>query len=405
MWSERLQLNLAIDRGDGRITSGSFLHLPYHNWERIDMPPLSQRGWVLQEQILVPRILHFDRREVFWECCQAVASENLPRGWPSIDNDKMDKVAVILARKRLNPLTDNLVDAHENDTSVTSLAGEDLHYMLWFTLVLKYSTCQLSYESDRLVAISGVARYLKTINKDQYVAGLWRRHLERELAWSTIRPLPADTSHLYYAPSFSWTSLNGFIEPATHITSGKPLVQVQPVHMPSASNPTTGPTQRDQPFQQDVFGPISEPTVQIKVTGQLKSMSMFTYDGSWYLLPSGSSSHSPPPPPPNDIVSTVENDAFEAYLDHAVENAQVASFQAKTLYYMPWVVYETRNVVQCCLIFEAHDQNMRQFRRIGICKPHPAYEHKSSLLLRDDSHRDLLPGYDEKTKLHTIYII
>ncbi|KAK0717989.1 hypothetical protein B0T26DRAFT_676218 [Lasiosphaeria miniovina] len=264
-WSERLQLDLKIDRGDGKTTSGSFLHVPYHNWERIDMSPLSQRGWVLQEQLLSPRILHFDRREVFWECCQAVASENLPRGWPNIDADKMGKVAMVVARKRLNPLNDNLwAYANDNDAPVTGFAGEGLHYILWFGLVLKYSACQLSYESDRLVAISGVARYLKTINKDQYVAGLWRRHLEKELAWSTTRPLPADTSYPYYAPSFSWTSVNGLIEPATHLTSGKPLVQVQPVHMPSASNSATGPAQRDQPFQQDVFGPVSGPTVQIK---------------------------------------------------------------------------------------------------------------------------------------------
>lgn len=44
--------------------------------------PLNQRGWVLQERLLAPRILHFCRRELFWECCETAASETYPSGLP-----------------------------------------------------------------------------------------------------------------------------------------------------------------------------------------------------------------------------------------------------------------------------------------------------------------------------------
>lgn len=40
--------------------------------------PLSRRGWVLQERLLAPRILHFCRHELFWECCEKEASESYP---------------------------------------------------------------------------------------------------------------------------------------------------------------------------------------------------------------------------------------------------------------------------------------------------------------------------------------
>jgi hypothetical protein len=34
--------------------------------------PLNRRGWVVQEQFLAPRIIHFSRYQVFWECQQLV---------------------------------------------------------------------------------------------------------------------------------------------------------------------------------------------------------------------------------------------------------------------------------------------------------------------------------------------
>jgi len=43
---------------------------------------LHRRGWVLQERLLAPRILHFCPQELMWECCEATASETFPEGLP-----------------------------------------------------------------------------------------------------------------------------------------------------------------------------------------------------------------------------------------------------------------------------------------------------------------------------------
>jgi hypothetical protein len=49
-------------------------------WRNIRDSPLNQRGWVLQERPLSPRILHFCRNEMFWECREHAACESLPGG-------------------------------------------------------------------------------------------------------------------------------------------------------------------------------------------------------------------------------------------------------------------------------------------------------------------------------------
>jgi len=48
---------------------------------------LDSRGWVLQEQLLSPRILNFSSQELFWECPSLLASESYPAGIPP-DHDR-----------------------------------------------------------------------------------------------------------------------------------------------------------------------------------------------------------------------------------------------------------------------------------------------------------------------------
>jgi hypothetical protein len=50
-------------------------------WSRnIADSPLNQCGWVFQERLLSPRILHFCRNEIFWECREHAACESDPGG-------------------------------------------------------------------------------------------------------------------------------------------------------------------------------------------------------------------------------------------------------------------------------------------------------------------------------------
>ncbi|TGJ85324.1 hypothetical protein E0Z10_g3469 [Xylaria hypoxylon] len=94
----------------------------------------------------------------------------------------------------------------------------------WYTsIVTEYSDRLLTYPTDRLPAISGVAKLLNDSLCDEYVAGLWRRQLHQGLDWKCWR---IGTKHLswlrlfkdltdtatYVAPSWSWASRVCYIE-------------------------------------------------------------------------------------------------------------------------------------------------------------------------------------------------
>ena len=152
--------------------------------------PLLQRGWVVQERILAPRTLHFSRHQIFWECTQVVACEAYPERLP-------------------------LHLLHYHDASLEW--KHEMHKkreatFSWPSIVEAYSKCRLTYGSDKLPAIEGVARFCaRDETRGRFIAGLWEKDLMSDLLWhiedrspsSGIRP------EIYRAPSWSWASLDG----------------------------------------------------------------------------------------------------------------------------------------------------------------------------------------------------
>lgn len=47
----------------------------------------------------------------------------------------------------------------------------------WAQVVEEYSRRSLTLGMDKLVAISGLAKYMATVLKDEYLAGIWRSAL------------------------------------------------------------------------------------------------------------------------------------------------------------------------------------------------------------------------------------
>jgi hypothetical protein len=141
--------------------------------------PLLQRGWVVQERILAPRMLHFTSTQVFWECFENVACEVFPEGFPEQRAD-VEKYF----RKK--------------------------HFVewMWPEVVELYSKCKLTYSSDKMVAISGLAQHIESQNNRDYVAGLWREGLESQLCWRRREPRK-QRPPVYRAPTWSWASIDG----------------------------------------------------------------------------------------------------------------------------------------------------------------------------------------------------
>lgn len=86
-----------------------------------------------------------------------------------------------------------------------SSPGDEKHDM-WWQLVWEYSKGGLSQETDRLVAIAGLAKCLDPVAKDVYLAGLWRNGLSYDLVWSATDRAPRRGGK-YLAPSWSWASI------------------------------------------------------------------------------------------------------------------------------------------------------------------------------------------------------
>lgn len=66
----------------------------------------------------------------------------------------------------------------------TKLTGK-----LWSNLVTQYSERNITVDSDRLLAISGVAQHIQYLTDDEYLAGLWRSNLLFNLLWYSSGPL------------------------------------------------------------------------------------------------------------------------------------------------------------------------------------------------------------------------
>ncbi|KAK5624979.1 hypothetical protein RRF57_000695 [Xylaria bambusicola] len=145
--------------------------------------PLMQRGWVLQERILSPRVVHFDGDEIKWEC-QAMTDCQCG-GMVVIANFKGDYHACFKPN------------------------GTPLPYE-WMRITERYSSLKFTYDSDRLVALSGLAEQgVQSGKGGKYLAGLWERNIAHQLCWQIInthrRP------DVYLAPSWSWLSVFGTV--------------------------------------------------------------------------------------------------------------------------------------------------------------------------------------------------
>lgn len=88
-------------------------------------------------------------------------------------------------------------------------------YEFWTSIVRGYSRCNLPKGSDKLIAVSGVAKKLQPPLDDNFVTGLWRKQLAHGLAWGRADDSNSAVSTFglrraaYRALSWPWASLDG----------------------------------------------------------------------------------------------------------------------------------------------------------------------------------------------------
>ncbi|KAK8219021.1 heterokaryon incompatibility protein-domain-containing protein [Phyllosticta capitalensis] len=175
------------------------------------------RGWILQERLLAPRVVHFGRKQLLWECNSSNSCESFP--------DNLSEFDWFRARFATNHTWKQLLESGSTNSYFRDLIGApDQSFLVdWAVLVSDYSATLLTVPSDRLVAISGLANDMKKRfqeeklqsqrpiehskqDSDIYLAGLWERSLPMGLLWcvDTLWPSPRPK---YRAPSWSWASV------------------------------------------------------------------------------------------------------------------------------------------------------------------------------------------------------
>ncbi|KAH7627770.1 heterokaryon incompatibility protein-domain-containing protein [Sordaria sp. MPI-SDFR-AT-0083] len=158
--------------------------------------PLLSRGWVHQEMILSPRVVHFAKKELLWEC-KTVGTCQCPQ--PPPFRSTFFKQAHYQALK--------FPGQPGTESAGGMLAGQ------WQKIVESYSRLQLSFPGDKFPALSGLAQQMsKKRGPDvRYLAGLWSDSLLTDLLWTAAyvwilhridRILQGKDE--WRAPSWSW---------------------------------------------------------------------------------------------------------------------------------------------------------------------------------------------------------
>jgi hypothetical protein len=180
------------------------------------------RGWVFQgrsvrflsneiiccslilERMLSPRILHFSRNQIFWDCGMISACETFPSGLPLALDD-----AASNDRHWRGRLQESSSLAHPPISGIIDNSVEDF----WISAVLRYTQCNLTNQVDKTKAIWSIAMLVREVWSEDYGVGVWALAVEEQLSWivldvnKSLRSIDLQ----WRLPSWSWTSVQGAV--------------------------------------------------------------------------------------------------------------------------------------------------------------------------------------------------
>ncbi|KAL1625155.1 hypothetical protein SLS56_007425, partial [Neofusicoccum ribis] len=115
-------------------------------------------------------------------------------------------------------------------------------------IVETYSKCSLSRKTDKLIALSGLAKSFRPLfDEDDYLAGLWRSEGARQLLWKKSRHVSASNRDNDRAPSWSWASMDApitYANPRQHAPKDDYQARIEH-HTFADLDPSSGPRASD----------------------------------------------------------------------------------------------------------------------------------------------------------------
>ena len=324
-----------------------------------------------------------------WECCEKTASETYPSGREG------EIRAVGLASFRFSPLllsklhpipVTRLVGARK--TSSPALQYQ-INWQTWHKIINNYSRCALTKAGDKLIAVAGIAKQMSRILNDDYVVGMWRRHLELELSWMVEydsqweKRQGSRHPNQYRCPSFSWASVDGIVKWQAYHRDLPPIAEVTSIDLQFLTN--------------DTFGIVTGGSLLLR--GQLHSLTFLDHPKPWrnesyVLVVDGTEMYKP------DV------DGFEpmdpdVYLDEHPNYFDPVAADPMSLYCIP--LLHTMHNELVSLLLQLVDASQGTFRRIGLTKTNEPYFKEGMESTHDDAQHLPCISYDGNS--HIIRII
>lgn len=243
--------------------------------QEVESSPWNKRAWTYQERLLSCRIVHFTENLVLFECNCMRASEWSPLGERYERNEYIRRdgrlyrgeALAIISKKHpeliswpykrkprifrsgrregvagtglvRNPLwlqTHHLQERFISQSAKAGIRGalemlQSLHddqsiqekiesHSRWYEIVWRYTQRDLTYKSDRLVALAGLTNLVAAKSGRRNVAGLWESTLALDLLWVPLSPQVSEAD-VSIAPTWSWASVNGPVRSLIHAWPG-----------------------------------------------------------------------------------------------------------------------------------------------------------------------------------------
>ncbi|KAF2652980.1 HET-domain-containing protein, partial [Lophiostoma macrostomum CBS 122681] len=151
--SEEDSIRVPYSDNTGTTSLGIHVSLPRPGYHKVVSNfPLFKRAWVVQEDLLLRRRLIFSDNQVYWDCSGSILAKSTIQQ----RSQEMDKSLRVFADPRLQGLNHDSKYWHS----------------LWHGLVSKYSICSLTFDTDRLPSLSGLAQTFAQMSGHTYAAGL-----------------------------------------------------------------------------------------------------------------------------------------------------------------------------------------------------------------------------------------
>lgn len=185
------------------------VHIPAHERTRVGLySTLASRAWVLQERVLSHRTLHFTSKEATWECETLIRCECQVRPMETTQWNSKHRYFQRSSGAASQPGS-GLLEWGSPQSSSNSARTH-------LTVQNAFTQLDLTFSSDRLPAIGGLAAAYAKSTRYTYLAGLWKEDLPSALLWEfdrqSITKRTSRRHENYYAPTWSWASITGPIK-------------------------------------------------------------------------------------------------------------------------------------------------------------------------------------------------